>query len=184
LVTLKKDLRKELLKKRTALPTNIRKELDTKIVSNLLSLSEVRESEKVLLYCPSKGEPNIYPLLKTFLKQGKSLALPRVKGNEIEAVVVKDLRCLKEGAFNIPEPPEGRVIEPEELDSVVLPGIAFDREGNRLGFGKGFYDRLLKRVSAPKVGVAYSFQVLDSLPTDSWDVPVDVVVTEKEVIRR
>jgi len=72
----------------------------------------------------------------------------------------------------------------KDIDVILVPGLAFDRECYRLGWGKGFYDRLLKRAGGFSLGIAYSFQVLKRLPRDHWDIPVDAVVTEKELIRR
>jgi 5-formyltetrahydrofolate cyclo-ligase len=184
LVVTKVDLRRELLKKRLSLSPELRSIYDRRIVENLYNLPEFKDAGTVLLYCAVKGEPDITPIFERVLGEGKGLVLPKVEGEGIKLISVRDPLCLTNGTFNIPEPSEGVIIEPEEVELAVIPGIGFDREGYRIGFGKGYYDRLLERVSAPKVGVAYSFQVLGSVPRDSWDKPVDIIVTEKEVIRR
>lgn len=184
MVVEKVDVRKKLLKKRQSLPLEIKTQYDRQIISNLRFLREFRDADRILLYCPIKGEPDLSSLFGKLLDEGKGLVLPRVRGNELELVSVKTHLCLARGAFNIPEPDGGEVLLPGEVGLAVVPGIAFDREGYRIGFGKGYYDRLLEGVSAPKVGVAYSFQVLERVPRDSWDKPVNILVTEKEVIRR
>ncbi len=183
MVVTKEEIRKELLSRRQSLPSGLKDELDTYLRSKLLSLPELIKAEKVLLFCPIKGEPDLSQLFEEILSQGKGLVLPRVRGKELELIKVYNPICLSAGTFNIPEPTDGKRIYPEELDVAVVPGIAFDREGYRIGFGKGYYDRLLERVSCPVVGVAYSFQVLDRVPRDPWDKPVDILITEKEVMR-
>ncbi|WP_457601139.1 5-formyltetrahydrofolate cyclo-ligase [Hydrogenivirga sp.] len=184
MLTAKEDIRKELLQRRVKLPSDIKQEYDLSIINNLKTLPEYSSATEVMLYCSIKGEPDLSPLFEELAEEGKNLVLPRVKGSELELVRVGAPLCLTDGTFNIPEPASGEIISPEELELVVVPGVAFDRQGYRVGFGKGYYDRLLERVRAPKIGVAYSFQVLDSVPRDSWDRPVDILVTEKEVIRR
>ncbi|EDP76338.1 5-formyltetrahydrofolate cyclo-ligase [Hydrogenivirga sp. 128-5-R1-1] len=180
----KGEIRKEILKRRVSLPYSLRSSYDERIREKLVSLPEFSGAHRILLYCPVKGEPDLSPLFGLLLESGKRLVLPKVDGEELSLIEVESPLCLSKGTFNIPEPQEGVKIEPEMLELAVVPGVAFDREGFRLGFGKGYYDRLLERVRAPTVGVAYSFQVLSRVPRDSWDRPVDIVVTEKEVIRR
>ena len=184
MVVSKEEVRRRYLKKRLDLKKSVREKADERIRENLTALPEFKKAKRILLYCAAKGEPDLSPVFNTILEDGKALVLPKVNRDGLELLEVEDPRCLTNGTFNIPEPSRGKKINPEELDLAVVPGIIFDREGYRIGFGKGYYDRLLKRVSAPKVGVAYSFQVLGRIPRDEWDVPVDIVVTEKEVIRR
>ncbi|NPA40925.1 MAG: 5-formyltetrahydrofolate cyclo-ligase [Aquificae bacterium] len=179
----KEELRRELLKKRKSLISDDRTRKDGAILEHLLSLEELRQADKVLLYCAIQGEPDLTPLMETLINSGKKVVLPRVSGKDLELIEVETPSCLVKGSFGIPEPSFGKPVSPEEIDLAVVPGIAFDLRGYRIGFGKGYYDRLLKRVKAPKVGVAYSFQVVECIPADSWDVPIDILITEKEVIR-
>ncbi len=178
----KGDIRSDILKRRIALGKEEVLNNSSLIVSRICSLREFVSAKTVLLYASVKGEPNIIPLINT--ATGKRFALPKVKGDELILYEVSKEDDLKSGAFGIPEPHGGKEISPDEVDLIAVPGIAFDREGYRLGWGKGYYDRLLKRAGAFKLGVAHSFQVLERLPRDPWDVPVDAVVTEKELIRR
>ena len=184
MLTSKEELRRELLKAREDLDPYERDKISREIVQNILSLPEFISAKKILLFYPVKGEPDISPLFEEVLRRGAELFLPRVAGDGLEPVRVKDLSDLRPGRYRIPEPASGEVVDPEDMDFIAVPGVAFDREGYRIGFGKGYYDRLLKRVGAPKIGVAYSFQVLDYIPRNEWDEPVDLVVTEKERIRR
>lgn len=178
----KERIRRELLQKRINLSEEERLRLSQKIVENLRSLPEYRQAKKVLLYCPIKGEPDLTPLFEEVISE-KELILPKVNGEELKLYKVETPSCLSVGAFGILEPTKGKEVSPQELDFVVVPGVAFDLRGYRLGFGKGFYDRLLKKTRATKVGVAYSFQVLERVPNDAWDVPVDIILTEKFIRR-
>lgn len=180
----KETARREFLKRRVRLEEGLRRKKDRKITENLFCLRELREARLILFYYPLRGEPDITPLMRVFMKKGGQVALPKVEGEHLGLYLVSSLSSLKKGSFGVLEPTEGVRVEPEDLDLALVPGILFDRAGYRIGFGKGYYDRLLNRIKALKVGVAYAFQVLESVPRDPWDRPVDVVVTEKEVIRR
>jgi 5-formyltetrahydrofolate cyclo-ligase len=134
-------------------------------------------------FSPLPDEVDIGPTLRALAGAGR-LALPRVVGREIAAHWVPELGRLVLGAFGVREPastmPE---IAPEHLAAVLVPGVAFGRDGARLGRGGGFYDRLLARCPrALRIGVAFEVQLLDTLPTESHDEAVDVVVTEAGVI--
>ncbi len=184
MIVTKEELRRKFLRKRIEYDPELRKISDQNIIKNLVSLREFKKARSILLYCSIKGEPDLSPLFDRILTEDKELILPKVEGSNLSLYSVNSVHCLTNGTFNIPEPSDGKKIKPEDLDLAIVPGIIFDRQGYRIGFGKGYYDRLLERVSAPKVGVAYSFQVLDELPRDPWDKPVDIIVTEEEVIRR
>ncbi|MDQ7038507.1 MAG: 5-formyltetrahydrofolate cyclo-ligase [Aquificota bacterium] len=179
----KEDLRRRILRKRIYQDPAEKERKDEIIRSRLFSLPEFTRAKSVLLYYPVKGEPDLRPLFTEVLKNG-TLLLPKVRGGELALVKVKDPNRLRAGAFGIPEPEEGEEADPEEVELAVVPGVVFDRMCFRIGFGKGFYDRLLTRIRAPKVGVAYSFQVVQEVPRDPWDVPLDSVLTEEELIRR
>ena len=87
------------------------------------------------------------------------------------------------GAFNISEPTGGELVDAERIELVIVPAVAYDRRGNRIGRGKGYYDRLLRRTHALKVGVAYQCQICDDFTPDEFDIPVDVVITDQGVIK-
>jgi len=180
----KEAIREELLLKRKGLSLREKSTKDRKISLGLMSLPEFERAGVILLYHAIAGEPDLTPVFMRILREGRRLVLPKVSGRDLELIAVEDLSSLSRGAFGILQPQEGERVSPMDLDVAVVPGIAFDRECYRLGFGKGYYDRLLKEVRAPKVGVAYSFQVLDRVPRDEWDEPVSILITEEEVIRR
>jgi 5,10-methenyltetrahydrofolate synthetase len=148
-------------------------------VSAILSLDEWKAASTVLLYCALPGEVDLSPLFS----EDKRIALPLVQG---DTLVLKEYSpsALVPGFMGIMEPgPECREVLPSEIDFAVVPGVAFDRSCLRLGRGKGYYDRLLPSLSCPLAGVAFRWQIVDSVPCDRWDVPLDLVVADSEIFR-
>ncbi|NPA54227.1 MAG: 5-formyltetrahydrofolate cyclo-ligase [Aquificae bacterium] len=176
---MKNSIREALLQERELYsPTN--EEIEN-IKKRFFSLPKVKASKYVLLYFPHKKEVNTLPIIDELLKQKKVILLPKVKDKDILPIQVKNLSTLKSGYAGIKEP-EGNPVSPEIIDVIVIPGIAFDKRGYRLGYGKGFYDRFLKKTKGLKVGLAYDFQVLDKLPKEEHDVPVDILITPTKTI--
>lgn len=137
-------------------------------------------AEKVLMYHALPDELETRHFLAKW-KDRKRFFLPRVNGVNLEILPYDESR-LELGAFHIEEPTGNDTVDPSELELIVVPAVAFDRKGNRLGRGKGFYDRLLQTTKAAKIGVGYDFQLVDELPTESHDVPMDMVITQKTTI--
>ena len=179
----KGHIRALLLKRRRSLSEEEYRSQSERIVEGIRSLDAFLHSENPVLFCPFDREPDITPLFSFLLSTKGFLILPKVKDDHIELYRVNTTEDLKPQSFCILEPSEGERVSPEEVDFILVPGVAFDRRGYRLGFGKGYYDRLLVNIKGLKVGVCYSFQVLEEIPTDPWDVPVDMIVTEKFVIK-
>ncbi|MDI3328850.1 MAG: 5-formyltetrahydrofolate cyclo-ligase [Alicyclobacillaceae bacterium] len=136
----------------------------------------------LLAYVPIRSEVDIRPAVDRARRRGMTVAFPKVRPDgDLEAIPALRWEDLRAGAFGIPEP-EGNPVEPARIDAVLVPGIAFDRLGRRLGYGKGYYDRFLRRVpGAAKAGVAFAGQWVDRLPADPHDVPVDYVITEEGI---
>ncbi len=177
---MKKQIRESLLQKREL---HTKTEEDTnKIIEKLLSLPEIKKAKYILLYYPHRNEVNTLPLIKKFLKEGKNVLLPKVQGNNIIPIIFKDFSQLKEGYAGIKEP-EGKPVSPEKIDIVIVPGVAFDRKGHRLGYGKGYYDRFLSKTDALKIGLAYDFQIVENLPAEEHDVPLDLIITPTQIIQ-
>ena len=110
----------------------------------------------------------------------KKFYLPRVNGVNLDVLPYEETR-LELGAFHIEEPTGCDTVDPETLELIVVPAVAYDRKGNRLGRGKGFYDRLLSSTKATKVGVAYEFQIVDEVPTETHDVPMDIIISPSSI---
>ncbi len=111
----------------------------------------------------------------------KHFYLPRVNGVNLDILPYEQSR-LELGAFHIEEPVGDDTVDPSEIELIVVPAVAYDRKGNRLGRGKGFYDRLLASTAATKVGIGYDFQIIDELPTEDHDVPMDMVISQNSYI--
>lgn len=178
----KDTLRKEKLAYRESLSPEQIHELSYAIQSRLISSPIWTNKEHIGLYSPVRGEVDTQLILMTALSQGKHVFFPRVEQG-IELYEVDSPQQLQKGAWGIPEPDSTCLALGErELDLLIMPGIAFGRKGGRIGYGKGFYDRLLEKISPPAIALAYSHQVVDEIQVDVWDRHVRWIVTENQLI--
>ncbi|MCR5084132.1 MAG: 5-formyltetrahydrofolate cyclo-ligase [Succinivibrionaceae bacterium] len=150
----------------------------------LLAHPFLAEERLVASYCGRGGEIGTMALNAALLGQGHTVALPRVNPQvrgEMHFYVAEDLGALAPGAFSIPEPPAlpENLVEPGLIEAILVPLVAFDPQGNRLGMGGGYYDRLLKRLSGNCliIGLAHDFQMVSALHPERWDMPLDEIVT-------
>lgn len=137
-------------------------------------------SDHILMYHSLADELPTRRFLKKWSDR-KRFYLPRVNGVNLEILPYEETR-LELGSFHIEEPVGDNTVQPDDIELMVIPAVAFDRRGNRLGRGKGFYDRLLHSARATKIGVGYEFQLFDELPTEPHDIPMDVVITQGNTI--
>ena len=138
-------------------------------------------ADRILMYHSLPDELSTHRFLDKWHGR-KSFYLPRVNGVNLEILPYDESR-LELGAFHIEEPTGNNTVPAEDIELVIVPAVAYDRSGNRLGRGKGFYDRLLATTKATKVGVGYEFQIVDEIPAEPHDVKMDMVITQKTVIR-
>jgi len=182
----KTKIRQSLLSSRREQPAEELEEKNKKIIARLTEESLFKKARTVLFYIPVRGEVDTLDAIRQSLAiWKKQVVVPKVaKEKQLELFEIKSLAELKPGAFGIFEPDvrPGRAVLPEELDLAIIPGIAFDERGNRVGYGHGYYDRLLKRVFAPAIGLAYENQLLSGIPAECHDVPVQLIITEKRTI--
>ena len=138
----------------------------------------------VMAFWSFGSEVSTAPLLERLSRRGDRVALPRIVGTDLQARLYRPGDRVTATSFGAMEPEGGAVVDPKEIDVVVTPGIAFDRRGYRVGYGKGYYDRFLSLTGARAVRLALCFalQVLEDVPAASFDLPVDVIVTEEERI--
>ena len=186
----KAAVRRAVLLRRDALPGGERTLLSARIVTTILNLPTYRDAGAVLAYAAFGTELQTDELLRRVLDDGKTLVLPRVERGGLGLYEVRDLAGdLVPGTWGIREPEPDRC-PPADAGGVgfaLIPGVAFDRGARRLGYGGGYYDRLLAGGLpewTPLVSGAFEVQILDEIPLDPHDAPVDVVVTEKEVYAR
>jgi 5-formyltetrahydrofolate cyclo-ligase len=187
----KQSLRKSMLSLRESLDPAVRKEQDSSILERLLQLPEYRNAKTVLGYMNFGSEFASELWVACAIKEGKRVALPRVNRHtdRLDLFIVEDLENqLEEGCWKIREPMVERcerLNAINEVEFALLPGIAFGRNGARLGYGGGFYDKLLAGCSARPLlaAAAYSLQVMDALPQEKTDVGINLIVTETGIIR-
>lgn len=175
----KSEIRKQVraLKKEVPLEQKIRR--SQPIMEKVSALDVFKDSKTVLLYWSMDDEVYTHDFVRQWY-ESKCILLPCVEGDDLLLRQYTGPESMQPGPqFGIPEP-TGKVFDDlEKVDMIVVPGVAFDRKNNRMGRGRGFYDRLLKSTpNAVKVGVAFDFQIFDSIPVESFDVPMDVVVSE------
>jgi len=158
-----------------------REDAAVEICARLIEQPAWKNARSVLLFAPLADEPNVRPLVHAALDAGKLMALPRFSTatGGYEAAVVRDLaKDFVEGKFGILEPaPTCEVADLKRLDLILVPGVAFDWQGHRLGRGKGFYDRLLVEVSGKTCGVAFDQQIISAIPVEPHDVRLNCILT-------
>lgn len=178
----KKDIRKNILLLREGLSKEESKEKSEKICRKLYEMESLRQAEIIYGYMPIRNEVDIVPLLKKLLKEGKRLALPRVSGDRMDFYEINSLQDVVEGSFHVLEPKEYcRKMEAAGL--VLIPGVAFDKKGGRIGYGKGYYDKYFAahNQKLQKIGIGYTIQIVDTIPTTSLDIPLDGLVSEEGI---
>lgn len=180
----KKKLREELLQLRSEISKDDREKAESAVVMKLLSLASFRFAETVLLYYPIKGEINVLPIAEAAIKAGKRVAFPLcdTESSTMTYHFVSDLCELKAGSYGIPEPSSELPIylpSKDKNDLIVIPAVCFDRQGYRIGYGKGYYDRYLNTFGGTAVGVTFHRLLLPSVPRGRFDKHVSLIVTEK-----
>ena len=176
----KKEIRKQYKMLRNKMSEMEVKEKSDRICQNIISSNLFQQAEKMLVYAPLGNEVDICPVMEEGWRQQKRIAFPKVFGETMRYFEISSFSQLEEGTFHVMEPVETNPIDWEEA-LVLVPGVAFDRQGSRMGYGKGYYDRFFEgKTDCVKVGVAYELQVADQLPTEENDLPMEYLVTEKE----
>ena len=177
---MKERIRKTYKEKRK-LMTKEEVERKSKRASEIfLSSSVYKNSKTLMLYMPLGNETDTSLIVQRALSDGKTLAFPITdKGtNRITPYFADRNTKFKQGAFSVNEPCDTKKADVSEIDTVLVPGIAFDKSGNRIGFGKGCYDEFLKNSKAIFVGFCYEMQICEKINSDSYDVRMDFLVTE------
>ena len=183
----KQELRRDLLQKRESIAYEAKEKMDNRILSLFTSLISYRYSDTLLLYYPTKGEVDTRPLIQTALKAGKRVALPvcHETGSVMDYYFIHSDNDLEAGKYGIPAPKKSceKFVKDDEHKGmiIVVPALAFDKEGYRLGYGKGYYDRYVNELSATSIGLVYSDFIMDKLPRGRFDISVDLLVSEKGV---
>ena len=179
-MTEKNEIRYKMKQLRVILPESARKSAAEEVFDRLEKTAAFLLADRILMYHSLPDELYTHDFLRKWANK-KRFFLPRVNGVNLEVLPYEETR-LELGSFHIEEPTGDKVTDPSEIELVIVPAVAYDRKGMRLGRGKGFYDRFLTHTKATKVGVGYEFQLVDELPAEIHDIPMDMVITQKTTI--
>ena len=178
ILTEKRKVRRDVRAKIAMLSSEDKREQSALIFSKIASSEQFSKASVVALYVSLADEPQTSEFIAS-ISQHKRIVVPRIEGDEMDFYDIAE--GLQRGAFDIMEPIADKPIEPSQIDLMILPGVAFTRQGARLGRGKGFYDKYLSRKGfrAKTIGVCYACQVVESLPTEEHDRTLDEVVSSE-----
>lgn len=183
----KRELRAKYKRIRRSCPPELKQRLDSELCRRFLSLDEYKSCDTLFAFVSSEIECNTGEILRTALADGKRLALPKCgeRSGEMDFHFVTSLSALKPGKFGIMEPDAEICERVTDLKSglCLVPALAFDYRGYRLGFGKGYYDRFLSGFGGDTAGICYSKCIAPELPAGEHDVPVQTVITERFINR-
>ena len=175
----KKEVRRMIKERKKLFSPQQAIEDSDNIFEQVERLPQFIEAKTILAYWSLSDEVSTHKFVLKWAGK-KRFILPVVVGDTLETRYFRGLSSLSTGSsFGIQEPKTEEIADPKEIDFAIIPGVAFDLKGNRLGRGKGYYDRFLKQTGAFKVAVGFNFQILDQVPVDSYDIPVDLVITAK-----
>lgn len=147
------------------------------LAEQFMKLDAYRQAKTIYGYLPYNQEVRTVPILEQALRDGKQVAVPKVYGEEMRFLYLTDLTRVESGYAGIPEPMDDAPVADDPTALVLMPGLAFDKEGHRIGYGGGFYDKFLSNEPGhPTVALCYDFQVLPKLETEEFDIPVDLVL--------
>ncbi|MGD9568198.1 MAG: 5-formyltetrahydrofolate cyclo-ligase [Sedimentibacter sp.] len=186
----KLELRKRILNIRNNMPKDEAEKKSNIIINKLTTLNEYEDSKLVFVYMSFGNEVDTFELIKRMLKENKRVVIPYTDTKNT-VIIPSELKSLEDdlilSKFGYYEPIYEKIkkVEPEEFDLIVTPGVVFDKNLNRVGFGKGYYDRILlrKRKDAKAVAVAYEFQVLEDVPAEAHDIKMDMIITEENIYK-
>lgn len=194
----KDEIRSRLLAVRNNLSANEKSLYDKRMQEMLYSNIYYKMCSRLLCFVSFKSEPDTHEIIKHSLASGKKVYVPRVDSQDMEFYQIQNLDGLIPGRFGIAEPKPDKVKlfsvqsitgdfeEPDKANLMLLPGLAFDYRGYRIGYGGGYYDRYLmshKHVSFYKIAFAYDFQLVDNIDADAYDIPVDLIITPTRIIK-
>ena len=172
----KKALRAEIRAKKRAMTEEQIESASRRLGELFAACEQYRQAKTIYGYLPYNQEVRTVPMLERALADGKQVAVPKVYGDRMKFIYMTDLTRVEKGYANIPEPIDNEPVAEDPTALVLMPGLAFDAEGHRIGYGGGFYDKFLaEEPNHPTVALCYDFQLLEKLETDEFDIPVDLV---------
>lgn len=181
---MKSQIRDEMKNMRKALDKTVVLEKSQSAQKIFLESKIYQDSKVLMLYMPLGNEVSTLEIIKNAFDDGKTVLVPVTDSStfEITAHKISKETEFEKGVFSLCEPKYKEQFDKDKIDVVIVPGVAFSRNGSRIGFGKGCYDKFLKNCTATKVGFCYDFQITNEFENDEFDVEMDYIVTEKEII--
>jgi 5-formyltetrahydrofolate cyclo-ligase len=182
----KRDIRKIIQNKRNSLPIRDRKKRSKIIAEKFFGTAYYNNSNNILIFYPFRSEVDVTIIIRHALKNKKNIILPRIHDQELKLFYVDNLKKqLERGAYGIMEPTPSLCSPAKisDIDLVVVPGISFDKNLNRLGYGGGYYDKLLLHIpeGVKKIALCFDIQVVDSIPVSEHDIKVDILITDNKI---
>ena len=173
----KKSLRNAIRAQKRAMTEEEITAASEALVNAFLATDAYKQAKTVYAYLPYNQEVRTVPLVLQAWKDGKQVAVPKIYGEEMRFLYITDMAQVAPGYSGIPEPIEDGPVAEDPTALVLMPGLAFDKEGHRIGYGGGYYDRFLaQEPDHPTIALCYAFQVVPEIPTADFDIPVDQVI--------
>lgn len=174
----KSELRRQIRdQKRAMTPAQI-ESASRQLGEKFAACPQYQAARTIYGYMPYNQEVRTVPMLERAMGEGKQVAVPKVYGDTMRFILVTDLTRMEKSSYGIPEPIDDGPVADDPTALVLMPGMAFTSQGDRMGYGGGYYDKFLAAEPAhPTVALCYDFQLVQSLPTEAYDIPVDLVLT-------
>lgn len=183
----KSELRKELREMRKSISKGDYETWSANIRDTLIHQPEFKKARTVNCYVSmnSRKEVDTHALIKRMFELGKEVAVPVTNFDDgtLSHFIIDSFYDLEENKWGVMEPQDGEAISVSDFDLVIVPMVGADEEGNRIGYGKGFYDRFLQRVDCPKIGLTFEQNIVEELPVEPFDIPMDKIITENRIIQ-
>lgn len=176
----KKELRTELLSRRRNMEKSCKQNCDDMIYSRLADCAEIADADVILTYISTEIEVDTIKFIETMLKSGKTVAVPRCEGKSMRFIKINGFDSLKKGAFGILEPVGDDEVTDFENSVCITPALSFNRDGYRLGYGGGYYDRFSAVYNGIMIGICYE-DFVGEIPVEEFDRPVSILITDKEM---
>lgn len=173
----KKELRRQIREKKRAMTEEQIETASKKLGELFLKSEQYRNAKTIYGYLPYNQEVRTVPMLEQALRDGKQVAVPKVYDDHMKFIYLTDLSQVSKGYAGIPEPISDGPVAEDPHALVLMPGMAFTEDGCRMGYGGGFYDKFLaQEPEHPTLALCYEFQMVDVIPTEDYDIPVDCVL--------
>jgi 5-formyltetrahydrofolate cyclo-ligase len=184
----KKQLRKYIQNKRDNLTLELRNEKSKEIAQKFLKTRDYLNSKNIFIYYPFRSEIDTTIIIKKALKESKNIILPRVEGTLLNLYFVNDVHTqLQEGSYRIMEPIPSSCTRAyvADINLAIVPGVAFDKNLNRLGYGGGFYDKILRNLpqGIKKIALSFDIQIVPNIPVQDYDIKIDMIITESKIYK-